>query len=50
MQKGIEKDEETALLKAKALKQVNTKRQEQTKEYENVISVLEESPEEHKWA
>lgn len=44
----LEKDEETALKKAKALKQVNTKRQEQTKEYENVIAVLDESPEEHK--
>lgn len=44
----LEHEEEQAFAKAKKLKMVNTKRQEQTKEYEQVIEQLENDSQEFK--
>jgi len=44
----LEKDEKVALQKAKQLKKVNTKRQEQTKEYESMIAYLDGEREEYR--
>lgn len=44
----LENDDIEALSKAKTLKAVNTKRQEQTKEYEQIIALLDQKPAEYK--
>lgn len=43
----VEDDLEEALIKAKGLKEINTKRQSQTKSYEKTIKQLENGPSEH---